>query len=64
MAVSWHDLSLLKGVPEVIGDIFVSGFISKLLAHGQDPAQHLLGGEAMEWAGKALEASRVRQERV
>ena len=53
VAVSGHDTARLEGFPQVGAHVLVSELGSDLVLHGQDPAQHFLRGQTVQWTSQA-----------
>src|SRR5699024_10293345 len=64
VAVARNDTSRLQGAPEVVTDVVVGELGADLILHGQDPAEDLLGGKAVQRAGQTQQTGAVAEVRV
>src|SRR6266567_5114538 len=64
MAVTGHNLTTLKGGPDVFFDGLVGRIFTDLRLHFSKPDKHLLIGKAMEGTSKPIKGSSVGEERV
>lgn len=61
VAVAGHDLARFQRLPEVLLDVLVGELVTDLGAHVEDPAEHFLGGQAVEGAGQAEQTGGVTE---
>ena len=54
MAVAWHHLSALEGVPDEFLELLIAGVVADLLAELLQPDEHLLVGETVQRSGQTV----------
>lgn len=57
VAVTWNDLSSVKGGPEVLLDLLIGKIVADGGLHLGEPVKDLLVGKTVEWASKTVKAS-------
>lgn len=64
VAVTWDDTTALEGAPQVVLDVLLGWVRWDCILHLQNPSEHFLGSQTVEWTSETLQAGRVRKEGV